>query len=622
MSRVTPDTGGTNRRVTTRQQMPEGNSGGVLSDTTVTNYETGRKLLDKKNYVPAGDPTSDGLIGALRLIAEATKSALERDLLLALAYYAEDATWKRQAAYIAEVVFDRVRTIQEQADSTAQDMGDTLGEWRNTIAELKREHEQTRTETEETKTMVKTVLEHLAETKTAIADNTTTVAAKLDDLAQANPPSAEQPSPNALPRNNTSYADALRLQNDSALQREKTRARQLLIEGASYRTENGDELDERALLQKATIAYDTMGLFRLDCKTKPTFVSVQKLKRGGLVYELESAESAEYLRQPDVKALFLREYGVGEIKDRTWTVVFDTVPTSFDPSLDAHRMSFNNFNDPIGDHVVELQFIKAPERRREGQARAALLATFNDKRAANRAIKDGLIFIGRRVMGRKWFPEPRRCGRCYKVNSGHRTTDCKQVHTTCGRCGRVDPDHATHACPERNQDQLRCVNCKTNGHATVDKDCPQYLEALQRQVTRSPEVLYRYFVDMQDPTTWIRLDVDDAHAPYENTWASRRTLRAMAGPNQAESHTYRFDPRSGYYPEQRYRMWGARPTSPREPHRQMPPHQSREPSSRREDQPRLWIPRQPGPSEAPQRPRSRPPTRNSPAPGEELSVHF
>ena len=141
---------------------------------------------------------------------------------------------------------------------------------------------------------------------------------------------------------------------------------------------------------------------------------------------------------------------------------------------------------------------------RPGQSRATLLMAFTDKHAANLAIRDGLIIMGKRMFGRKWLPEPRRCGRCLAINPRHQTRDCPQIHDTCGICGKLD--HISHDCTETKADRMRCANCRRYGHSTFDKKCPSHQEALRQLLLRNPDSRYRFFVDADDPATWMLQD--------------------------------------------------------------------------------------------------------------------
>jgi hypothetical protein len=65
--------------------------------------------------------------------------------------------------------------------------------------------------------------------------------------------------------------------------------------------------------------------------------------------------------------------------------------------------------------------------------------------------------------------------------------------------------HRTAECKVEEEAKLKCVNCKVNGHASVDRSCPVFLQKMKATHARFPDYQYRFF-PTEDPDTWERED--------------------------------------------------------------------------------------------------------------------
>ena len=64
--------------------------------------------------------------------------------------------------------------------------------------------------------------------------------------------------------------------------------------------------------------------------------------------------------------------------------------------------------------------------------------------AANQAMKEGMVIVGKRVWARQMQKEPRRCLKCQLLTAKHLAVDCNQ-QVTCGTCSK---DHRMVECSE------------------------------------------------------------------------------------------------------------------------------------------------------------------------------
>ncbi|KAH9950180.1 hypothetical protein B0H21DRAFT_656965, partial [Amylocystis lapponica] len=230
--------------------------------------------------------------------------------------------------------------------------------------------------------------------------------------------------------------------------------------------------------------------------------AVRCLRNGGVLYELNTAQAASWLRRPEKTASFVQHFG-GErtlVKERTFPTVVEYVPISFDPSSDLALRVAEGRSGLDPDSIVRANWIKPVNRRSTTQSFAHAIIRFNSPKAANSAIRDGLVIAGRRVWGRKLLQEPLRCLKCQKLGVAHLASECKQIHDTCGTCGSVS--HTTSTCDVTDRAKHWCANCRTGGHAAWDRACPAFLAARDRLLDRQPDAQYRFFPIPSDPSSW------------------------------------------------------------------------------------------------------------------------
>ncbi|KAH7919724.1 hypothetical protein BV22DRAFT_991388, partial [Leucogyrophana mollusca] len=228
--------------------------------------------------------------------------------------------------------------------------------------------------------------------------------------------------------------------------------------------------------------------------------SVRKLKHGAALYELESVATAKWLNQPANRRGFLEHFGADSIiRDRTFQVIVEYVPTTFDPDSGATIAEVEKNSGLEAGSISKARYVKPLNRRRPGQRTAHAILTFKSREDANHAIEQGLSIEGRKVYARKLLPEPTRCLKCQSLAGDHVAADCPQEQDTCGTCGA---EHRTASCGITDVDLYYCANCKDHcGHASWSRECPVFIERFRRHQARSEDVQYRYY-PTNDPKTW------------------------------------------------------------------------------------------------------------------------
>ncbi|KAJ7198268.1 hypothetical protein GGX14DRAFT_374253, partial [Mycena pura] len=227
------------------------------------------------------------------------------------------------------------------------------------------------------------------------------------------------------------------------------------------------------------------------------FVGASRLANGGVVFDCKDEATARWMRQADVAGQFVAALGGSCVyRPRRLELIAERV--GVEALIEAQgfwRMVEADSGIREGG-IVGARWIKAVERRAPGQQVAHLRVEFANAEAANHAIDNGLFVKGRHVSVRKSDNEPQRCARCQSYQ-GHIARVCKATASVCARCAA---DHRTADCLATDAD-LRCGNCKVNGHGAASRTCPIFVKEQERRRARDPTAGYRY-IPTDDPRTW------------------------------------------------------------------------------------------------------------------------
>jgi len=253
-----------------------------------------------------------------------------------------------------------------------------------------------------------------------------------------------------------------------------------LVKAAGLEVDGVAELTEKQLVEKANVALDLMGLQAEDKPEGTRFVGVSKLNgMGGMMYEMDTEEAAEWLKGGNVMKAFIAKMGsMMDYRAQTYKVVVDWVPTM----LDMGQMEALELIEQVSRlqmaAIRKVQWIKPIHLRTPGQRTALAIFGFSTCKGANHAIGFSLFMEGKKVWVRKQLQEPQCCLKCQCFGE-HRAAKCALIHEICGWCRK---QHRTSDCQEMDQDAFMCSNCKTvsngkqGGHGALDQCCPVFLE--------------------------------------------------------------------------------------------------------------------------------------------------
>jgi hypothetical protein len=370
----------------------------------------------------------------------------------------------------------------------------------------------------------------------------------------------------------TTYANAVRRNTanqaprQTTLDKNKERGKRVIIDA------KGDDikaLTEEALVAKGNMAIEMLS--RVDYPSKPegaAFTSVKKLRNGGMEFEMDSEESAEWIKSDEIRTKLADNFGnSAEIKVQGFTVLVKNAPLYFRLEEDGELDMVAAANKMNNGDITKAKWMKLPEKRHAKQTSAHIALTLKTVIAANEIIRYGITIRGKRCIVERLTREATRCNKCQRYGR-HYAAQCQAIHDTCGTCGSIE--HTTRGCEVGdNRQKHKCVNCNVTGHAAWSRDCPTLKKKNRELVEQSYEGGFKYFVT-EDPNTWERI-ADAVEPQVEQRQQQRRgfqpatadwgyghsTLPGSAPPPRATANQVRQQPRQQPMTQTSLHEWAA-----------------------------------------------------------------
>ncbi len=246
-------------------------------------------------------------------------------------------------------------------------------------------------------------------------------------------------------------------------------------------------------------------LKKMDAGTEHAVVAVGKIRGGTeLLVEFESAEGAKWVQEQSVAFYEHTEHLV--IRPQTYKIIVMNAPLTF------HAESTEEWTTALaesqGDYkpgrIVHAQWIKAEHNRQQQQTRGHALLSVDSPQMANSIITQGIVVCGEQRLVEKYIDEAPQCFHCWQV--GHRAKDKErcargdEAEDLCGTCGGT---HRASACNDHQTGaNRRCVNCKVDGHASWDPNCPYKKRKRHEHNQRVPENAMPYFPTHGEEWIW------------------------------------------------------------------------------------------------------------------------
>lgn len=166
-----------------------------------------------------------------------------------------------------------------------------------------------------------------------------------------------------------------------------------------------ENLTDVEILEKARLALENMDT--TSCPVTPRFLSARKAKTNAITYELNDSSAVKWLSLNQHRETFLQGFGGSmDMRPKTFQVIAEFTPVSFDPSDTSEIRRVEIENDLPQNVITRASWIKPIQRRRPGQRTAHIILNFSDPGAANTAIRHGIVILGNRTQVRKKPIEP------------------------------------------------------------------------------------------------------------------------------------------------------------------------------------------------------------------------
>ena len=197
-------------------------------------------------------------------------------------------------------------------------------------------------------------------------------------------------------------------------------------------------------------------------------IEVIKLRKGGFTILFKDKATVKWLQEPGVEHEFTTELSRDAVIVKcSYSLLVPRIPLSFNPANEEHLREVEECNDIPADTITKARWIKPVNRRVDGQRAAHAIFIFKDIMTTNLCIRDGLKVCGLHIRPSRLKHEPMQCMKCRRW--GHFAHACLASADTCRTCGE---EHRTSNCD--NKEKTYCVSCKSNTHASWDRECPEF----------------------------------------------------------------------------------------------------------------------------------------------------
>jgi hypothetical protein len=338
------------------------------------------------------------------------------------------------------------------------------------------------------------------------------------------------------------YASAAKQQipptHEAVIARGEQSAKQILIKKDPKIADNVlSSLSEKELVTKANTTLNLMDTESLEMPPGTAFVGAKKLRNGNVLYQLNTNDAGNWIKQSEVQKAFMDSYGgTSNMQNKLHYAIAEFVPVTFIENSSFMHSRIEEESGLRGDTLAFSKYIKPAHLRNANQKVAHVTLGFIDRHAANTAIQTGLFIEGKHVNIRKKLIEPRRCLKCQKF--GHYVPDCKADKDICARCSG---QHRTSECKVTSTTEFSCSNClgeNRKGHGAADRNCPAFKTESDRLLNRTPDNRYKYF-PTSAPGTWTLLNEPDiANAQHQQSPANAIRQNSERPDNQQQPNEW------------------------------------------------------------------------------------
>ena len=453
-------------------------------NTTVKNATEAKSYLASKGWIAPGVPASADVLAKVLFAAMIHSTKLTPVTSATIASVAYLPTVRQEEGMLEKLTDTISLHIKDTLDSITSNMHVKLDQ-----------HIQQITKTAQVQLTLTDKLVKAQEQLEETTQKAITTTRTYSQVAATTPAHAPTPTP-------LTSLNRIRLQN-----REEVKKRQVLIEFDRNQDLQLENMSDTVLSQKTKDAINTV--WAASPTPKPSIPRIKAtvlLRNGGLLVELDRAESADWLRDEANRSRILDNIGSGaSIKNRTYQVIVQFIPVQFNPENEESLRYVETSNNLRPNAILKAEWIKPVKDRREGQRVATARFYFGDAKTANAVLSTNTYIREKKVVPKKSRKEPIRCLKCQQF--GHERRHCTANEPRCTRCAR---NHPTEECITPPRD-IRCYNCDGR-HPSFDRDCPKFMEKCEQINARCPENNLAFY-PTDEPWSWAntdtRLNIDD-----------------------------------------------------------------------------------------------------------------
>ena len=169
------------------------------------------------------------------------------------------------------------------------------------------------------------------------------------------------------------------------------------------------------------------------------FMAVRLLKNGGVLFEMDSEDGANWLKHDEVTKAFENCFpGTVKIKGNNYQVVIQFLPVRLKNHLEDLHTEIETENNLTKGSIVSIKWLRNPANWNPTQTKAHTVFAIKHRNEANDIISKGLLIDGTRHDARKLEEDPKRCFKCQLIGAGHTTATCKS-NETCANCAKEHP---------------------------------------------------------------------------------------------------------------------------------------------------------------------------------------
>jgi len=129
---------------------------------------------------------------------------------------------------------------------------------------------------------------------------------------------------------------------------------------------------------------------------EPKVVGVKKLHNGGVVFELNNVETAQWVRVE--KTAFTDNFGgTSLVREQAISVIVEYVPVAHNPDTLADNSRIEWDSSMTECAFLTTRWIKPVQRQAPGQHCTHLIMCFQTLEVANLAIRESIVIVGKRA---------------------------------------------------------------------------------------------------------------------------------------------------------------------------------------------------------------------------------